>query len=53
MNEEPEIINNENWYDTFDGILWKLKQLRDENIALKKENETLKEVLNGYEEKNV
>ncbi len=22
------------WWETFDGILWKLESLRDENIAL-------------------
>ena len=32
-----ESINNSNWHETFDGILWKLTQLRDENLSLKKE----------------
>ena len=44
--EDCEIINNDNWYETFDGILWKLKQLRDENIRLK-------EQLNEHKKKEV
>lgn len=48
-----ENINNDNWYDSFDGILWKLEQLRDENIALKTENKKLREELDGYKKKEV
>lgn len=48
-----ESINNENWYDSFDGILWKLKQLRDENIALKNENAKFKEELDELKKKEV
>lgn len=41
--QEVQNINNENWWETFDGILWKLEQLRDENIRLKEELNELKE----------
>lgn len=45
--ENNNIINNDNWWETFDGILWKLEQLRDENIALKEEIEKIKKSDNG------
>lgn len=53
MNESLETINNENWHETLGGILWKLEQLRDENITLKNENLNLKEELNELKEKEV
>ena len=43
--DRGESINNSNWHETFDGILWKLKQLRDENIRLTNENLKLQEEL--------
>lgn len=41
--QEVQNINNENWWETLDGFLWKLEQLRDENIRLKEELNELKE----------
>ncbi len=31
------------WWESFDGILDKLRELRDENLELKKENAILKQ----------
>lgn len=42
MEEEKEL----EWWETFDGIIDKLKELRDENIKLK-------EQLNEYQQKEI
>lgn len=46
MAEETEKLE---WWETFDGILGKMKELRDENITLKKKVKGLERKLKKCE----